>query len=310
MKRTLLLLVLLACLGISSYSQKANYINYYNFTNKAEYFLYTQQKTEQAKQLYLHAFSIVPEPLAKDCYMLARCYAKLGDYDSAWIFLQKATNTSIIFNAPSEIIRQDTFYFGQFLRIHPESVDKLKLMDSTYLGNFYKQTEPIRAFVDSCCIEDQKYRNSFKEANPQTKEEHLANLSILKDSDNHLQKKLIDYIYANGYPGVLACGTDNIVLVMLHMNDVNYDAIKDIVYKELKSGSIMPYEIGMIVDRNEYIDKNLCGLTPGVNCTDADWSAIINNRLKYGVSIYFSNSMRDIISKKDLMPWVGTLVEN
>lgn len=123
MKLRFVTVALIACVWISGYSQKLNYINYHNSVNKAEYFLYTKQKIEEAKLLYLQAFSGVPQPLARDCYMLARCYAKLDDFDSAWIFLEKSSNTSIIFIKPSEIIVQDTFYFEKLLIDHPEVVN-------------------------------------------------------------------------------------------------------------------------------------------------------------------------------------------
>jgi hypothetical protein len=72
----------------------------------------------------------------------------------------------------------------------------------------------------------------------------------------------------------------------------------------------MPYEIGMCVDRNEYINKNLCGLIPTSNrCSRSDWDAIIKRRLKYGCSIYFSNNMRNILGKKDVWSWVSELKE-
>ena len=303
-------IVLIGFLGFEAYSQKANYIEYHNYVNKAEYYLYPRQKTEQAKQLYLKAFSVVPEPLPKDCYMLARCYAKAGNYDSAWTYLSKSTNTTIIFNIPSEIIQQDTFYFEQFLKIHPEVISKLQALDSIHSNNFTAENEHVKEFVDSCCIIDQNNRSFFREVIPQTKEEVIANESILKERDDILQKRLIKYIFTNGYPGILECGIDNIVLVMLHLSEENYDSIKDFLFKELEQGKIMPYEIGMCVDRNEYINKNLCGLIPTSNrCSRSDWDAIIKRRLKYGCSIYFSNNMRNILGKKDVWSWVSELKE-
>ncbi|MFN8134377.1 MAG: hypothetical protein U0Z17_03810 [Bacteroidales bacterium] len=301
---------LIAFLGIEAYAQKATYIDYHNYVNKAEYYLYNHQKIGQAKQLYLKAFSIVPEPLPKDCYMLARCYAIEGEYDSAWIFLKKSSNTTIVFNMPSEIIWQDTFYFEQFLKIRPEVLYELKELDSMHLSIYNKATEHIKQFVDSCSKVDQANRNWFNEANPQTREEAMANESVLKEQDDILQRKLLTYIRLHGYPGILACGTDIITHVLVHLSAENYESIKDLLFMELEQGKIMPYEIGICVDRNEYIDKNVCGLVPSSKrCSETDWDAIIKRRLKYGCSIYFSNNMRNIIGKKDGWPWVGNLVE-
>ena len=96
----------------------------------------------------------------------------------------------------------------------------------------------------------------------------------------------------------------------MHLSAENYKIIKPLMMQELLKGHVMPYEMGQMVERQEFINTGICGLIPSPDrCSPAEWPEIIQNRLKYGCNIYFANQGRDILVEKIVLPWVGTLVE-
>ncbi|MEI7596733.1 MAG: hypothetical protein WCK02_13365 [Bacteroidota bacterium] len=298
---------------VISIAQTGAYIKYFQSVDSAEYRMFVGDY-EIAEKIYQMAFAKVHRPLERDCYMLARCYSKMGQYDSAIVYLEKSASTAIGSNRTFKVILQDQFYFQNVLSFDNELYARLEKMDS--LNELLYQNDSlikkINFFMSDISAAQKKSDNAFWDsvrfhndtANPVYKK-HKA----VRDSERIVQlKRIVDFIKLNGYFGILTCSSDMIRLYLIGMTFEMYLDIKPYLLKELDEGTMMPYEFEDIIYWFECRGEKKCCRYPNEYCSESDWESLIKRRQEYGSSIYFESLNRDILGEKTLFPWVGSIV--
>jgi len=218
------------------YAQSGGYIKYSQSIDSAEYRMYIGDY-KVAEQIYVKAFLKVKKPLSRDCYMLTRCYAKLGQYDSAIVYLEKSASTAISSNKTFKVILQDQYFFKDLLSYDNGLYARLEKMDSINELNLLSNKQYIKMinFLDDFFILKQKNDKIFWDsvkfhndtANPVYKKHHLI---ARKNYDTSLFN-VLDFIKNNGYPGILTCGIDWIKNDLIGMAPRNVSRNKAIFIK-------------------------------------------------------------------------------
>lgn len=284
-----------------------DYIPYYNLVNEAEYWMYKEDYTK-ATQLYLKAFAL-EKPMGKDAFLLAKCYAFEGNKTACLHWLETSTRIPVSFTP--YLLRKDTQYpifqaiFSENGELEALIQDLLLLKEAS--NKKYKDTtyRMLQDTVYALCRQDQIYRKKSASGNFTDEDWRL-----IRENDSIVQTALLYITQQYGYPGFPHVGTDLGGLILVHVSAPKmYQRYKDLLYKAIKKGQILPFGYAYMVDRWQLHESKSCYLFMRIYtrklCQEADYSAIVKRRLDIGLSIYFSGPRKKVTESYTLHPWVN-----
>jgi len=301
--------LLLILFGLFNNCFAQHYISYHNLVNEAEYWMY-KQEYKKAEKLYNKAFHL-EKAFPKDSYLLAKCYAAQGKKKLCYKWLKESSRTPISFT-PYFIKRadqKDVFInvfdeIGELEAVSSELKILKKDTDKVYKDSVYTM---IRDTMVALSKQDQLYRKNA------TQEELKSELylNLLNQNDLSIQKSFLEIIKAYGYPDYHNMGTDKGDLLLVHIlgDEQMHRTYKELLYKELQKGNMLPFPYAYMMDRWHLVTNNICYLSMRIYtqklCTENDYEDIVNRRSDIGLSIYFTGPRKKPFESYNLHPWVN-----
>lgn len=287
-----------------------DYIQYYEYVNEAEYWMY-RQEYNKATQLYLASESKAPI-LAKDAYLLAKCYAYQGDRDNCFKWLVKSAEYNITM-APYFLQKHSEWAVFKSIFLEDGELEALR-QDLILIAKAEqkKQRDSIftmlRDTVNVLFDQDQLLRNKGNYSAWTMQERRL-----FEKNDSIVQTALLDLTKKHGFPGYLKIGTDIIDLVLVHVDKHFYAEYKPLLLEEVRKGNLLPFGYGYMLDRFYWMyehnqQENDCYLhmlyTRKI-CVEQDYYEVVQRRKSIGLSIYFSGPRKKPTESFKLLPWVN-----
>ncbi len=274
-KKYLLVLCIFYLFGFPIKSFSQNYIEYYNLINEAEYQVYSGNDSA-ALSYYEKAFNC-EKPHAKDLFDYALCVKRTDNSKDIRPLLIKSARNNGDVSFWLYVIDQEKNFHESFI----EKLVKIEKRNR-------RKTKEMRDTLDYFKHQDQIFVGSIKDNYSKTDPKYIEFMEKFYEHDSLYQVKFLNYINENGYPGFLTIGTDVAAGILLHLTCLNYQKAKDMLYKELINGRILPYCYAMMVDRRECICNREAYYYayPMKSCLP-EKDKILENRKKIGVSIYF-----------------------
>ena len=301
MKKSLIVFWLLI-LNLNSIGQDIQ-IKYLNLVNYGEYLKYIGEYSKSLN-VYQKAFKLDVKMQGKDFLATAHLCFRLKKEDEAIKYLILAAHYPIGFN--KLIIQKDSFLF--------EELNKSESLKQIYEKTIKENEEIRNAFMDSSFrIKNKEISNWVDSDQYYTKlrSEYWAKTvvgsekrRIQQNEDSMFYERYYNYILKNGYPGFWISNTDILQTVNVHIFAGDQGMrFKKLLYSEYLKGNMLTDEFAYFLDRNEFWTNQKCGLAlySGEFCfIDKDWKIIAENRLKYGMSIFFKGPRR--IYNRDMNP--------
>ena len=274
-KIPIFIISLISLFGFTIMSFAQNYIEYYNLINEAEYYVYSGN--DSAALIYYEKAFNCEKPHAKDLFDYALCVKRTDNSkDIRPLLVKSAKNFGDVSFWLYVIDEEKNF--------HESFIEKLVKIEKRNR----RKTKEMRDTLDYFKHQDQIFVGSIKDNYSKTDPKYREFLEKFHEHDSLYQVEFLNYINENGYPGFLTIGTDLAVAILLHLSCSNYQIAKDILYKELINGRILPFNYAMMVDRLECIcnGESYYSAYPMKSCLPGK-DKILENRKKIGVSIYF-----------------------
>lgn len=304
MRRSIILVCSLLFIQLTS---AQDYIDYHNHVNEAEYWMY-KEDYQKAKKLYKKAFQI-GKVIPKDSYLLAKCYAALGNKKQCRKWLEISSLTPISF-APYFIKRADQI--DVFRKVFSdEEIEvlsgELKVLrqqtDSIFKDDTYLM---LRDSLELLVEQDQRYRTNPTDE----KRADSVYMAAFRANDIRVQTNFLNLIKTHGYQDYHNNGYDVAAIILAHVfdNQEMFEAYDEVLFSELKKGNILPFTYAYMIDRWYLHNTKSCYLSMRIYtqrlCTEVDYEAIVQRRLAIGLSIYFKGPRKKPFEPHDLHPWV------
>lgn len=273
-----------------------DYIQYFRLVNEAEYWL-EQHEYKYAEELYLKAFDL-EQPIWKDCYLLAKCYAYQGDKDRCYQYLQKCAALPI--SVGHAIMR----------RYDQRDVFGMVFEDPTELEAVAAELAEIKA------INDKEYKNEQYTLLSDQLEEWINTYNAVsmpqegvtvkpedrKATHQKIISEFLAFIQDEGYPGYYRIGTDigSILLSLVASKEKWRLAFQPVLEKALHEGELIPYYYGDVLEKQGTSAYVMLDETT----TAKQYPILIKNRLVIGMSIFYKGTGRTPLGEKKPLPWI------
>lgn len=302
MKRNLFLLGFLF-FNMSLFAQ--DYIEYYNLVNEAEYWMY-KKEYKKAETLYMRAFK-VENPMKKDAYLMAKCYALTGNKEATLKWLKKSIEVSgsrtkdILKRRREYAVFQSVFSEdGEFEAIRQDLLLMKEKIDQKKKDHSYKMLkDTVIEFYRQCHL-----NKTEREQVNCTADARLSSYQ----RDFMVQYNLLEFIQENGYPGYTRTDLKLADALIMTLNESLLEDYQMVLYEELKEGNIYPKAYATVLEQIHLNKEKSCHLSlenyTKDFCVASDGEAIVQKRLEIGLSIYFQGYRMAAIEPYDLESWV------
>lgn len=292
MNRILFLILIL--LGFAFRGSGQNYIPYYNLVNEAEYAVYNRDY-KKAVGHFEAAFK-VEKPHAKDMYLLAYSLCEL---DSA---TNKKQVEKLLLQASEKSDMVLSYLRAKPLNLDLDAafLDKLENLSEKWEKSTQTLNDKIAYFEERYSELRVIYRDSISLYYDDNEKESIAFRKQMARHDSIFQMEFLDYILANGYPGIYSSGSDIAGGFLQNINPSLYLQYEKAIFKELQSGHIQPGYYGLMVDEMGCYStgKSFYGTTDLLSSCQPPLNEVKLNRMSIGMSPYFVG-LRRFLSNRE-----------